>query len=130
VAVRRKEAMSFAIATEPDLIRVTFSGILTEDDLRGIATAAADIERDVSPVPHRITDMTGVTELQISYPDVQALADNRRAFAFPNPFKSAIVIRGPAQLGMARMFQTLNDNPQITIEIFSDASEALTWLRR
>jgi hypothetical protein len=122
--------MPFTIAVEPDLIRLTFSGIFTEDDLRDLAAAMVDLERDSSPIPHRISDMTAVTELQIGYPGVQALAENRRASTFPNAFKSAIVIRGPAQLGMARMFQTLNDNPQITIEIFSDADEALAWLRR
>jgi len=73
--------------------------------------------------------MTGVTELQIGYPGVRALADRRRAATFPNPFKSAIVGRVPAQAGMARMFQTLNDNPQITIEVFDDEAAALEWLR-
>jgi hypothetical protein len=121
--------MSFAIAVEPDLIRMTVSGVLTEDDLRAAAAAAADIERGLSPIPNRIWDMTAATELRIRYPDVQALAEDRRSRTFPNAFKSAIIIRGPAQLGMARMFQTLNDNPQIAIEIFTDTGAALTWLR-
>jgi hypothetical protein len=32
-------------------------------------------------------------------------------------------------MGMARMFQTLNDNPQITIQIFEDEAAAVIWLR-
>lgn len=103
--------------------------MLTDEDLRGIAVAATEIEGESFPVPSRITDMTGVTELQIAYAGVQELAAKRRAIAFPNAFKSAIVVTGQAQLGMARMFQTLNDNPQITIEILTDYPTALSWVR-
>lgn len=121
--------MSVEITVEPDIIRVTLSGVLTDQDLADVATAAADIERDRNPVPPRLTNMTGVTEMKIGYPDVKALADRRRLLAFPNDFKSAIVVGTPVQRGMARMFQTLNDNPRITIQIFDDETAALAWLR-
>ena len=32
-------------------------------------------------------------------------------------------------MGIARMFQTLNDNPQISIRIFTNAAEAMSWLQ-
>ena len=121
--------MSVEIAVEPDLIRVTFSGVLTEQDLATIASAADDIERDRNPVPHRLTNMTGVTEVKVAYPEVKALANRRRVIPFPNDFKSAIVVGTPVQQGMARMFQTLNDNPRIAIRIFEDETSALAWLR-
>ena len=121
--------MSVEIVVEADLIRFTLGGVVTEGDLVTLAATADDIERGRNPVPHRITDMTGVTELRIGYPNVKALADRRRSMEFPNPFKSAIVVRTPAQMGIARMFRTLNDNPQITIEVFRDEATALEWLR-
>jgi hypothetical protein len=34
----------------------------------------------------------------------------------------------PIGKGYARMFQALNDHPQITIEVFSDRETALRWL--
>jgi len=122
--------LSFRIAIEPGLIRVIMYGALTREDLDGIASAADDIERDRDPVPHRLADMTGVTEMQVAYPEVKTLAEHRRTIVFPNEFKSAIVIRTPVQRGMARMFQTLNDNPKITIQIFDDKAAALRWLGR
>ncbi len=121
--------MPFAITIEPEYLLLTLTGELTEQDLVGIAAAADEIEGPANPVPHRMTDMTGVTDLKIAYPDVQALAKVRRMRMFPNAFKSAIVVGSPAQLGMARMFQTLNDNPQITIRIFNDQASALAWIR-
>jgi hypothetical protein len=119
----------FAIAIEPGLIRVTFSGALTAEDLRGIAAAADEIEAGASPVPPRIVDMRAVTDLKVAYPDVLALAERRRARSFPNEFRSAIVVQGSSQLGIARMFQTLNDNPQIAVQIFTDPADAMAWLR-
>ena len=122
--------MSVEITVGPDLIRVTFSGVLTGRDLAEVATIADDIERGRDPVPDRLADMTTVTEMQVAYPDVKVLAEHRRKLAFPNAFRTAIVVRTPVQMGMARMFQTLNDNPQITIQIFEDETAALDWLRR
>jgi stage II sporulation SpoAA-like protein len=121
--------VSLEIAIEQDLIHVTLSGVLTGEDLAQIASAADEIERDRDPVPNRLTDMTGVTEVQVGYPEVRSLAEHRRVIAFPNDFKSAIVVHTPVQRGMARMFQTLNDNPRITIQIFDDEAAALAWLR-
>jgi hypothetical protein len=121
--------MTLEITQDPELIRVRLSGVFTPEDLTEIGNAADEIERGRDPVPSRITDMTAVTELKIGYPEVKALANRRRAIPFSNAFKSAIVVRTPAQKGMARMFQTLNDNPRITIEIFDDEPSALDWLR-
>lgn len=121
--------MSVEIVPHADLIRVTLSGTLTDQDLSTIASRADEIERDLDPVPNRLTDMTGVTEMKVGYPDVRALADHRRVIAFPNDFKSAIIVRTPVQRGMARMFQSLNDNPRISIRIFDDEASALAWLR-
>ena len=121
--------MSVEIEVEPGIIRVTLSGVLTDQDLAAIADAADDIERDRDPVPPRLTDMTGVTEVKIGYPEVKGLANRRRVLEFPNDFKSAIVVGTAVQRGMARMFQTLNDNPRITIRIFDDEPSAIAWLR-
>jgi hypothetical protein len=67
-------------------------------------------------------------ELAIGYPEISALAAKRRQLRFPNPLKSAIIARNPQHLGYARMFQILNDNPQITIRIFSDETSASRWI--
>ncbi len=121
--------MSFAMVEEPDFVRVTMSGVLTGEDLVALSAAADRIEQGRDRVPHRLADLRAVTEVRISYLDVQALAEDRRARRFPNSFKSAIIVSSSVQLGMASMFRTLNDNPQILIEIFDDDETARRWLR-
>ncbi|MBI1795611.1 MAG: STAS/SEC14 domain-containing protein [Candidatus Eisenbacteria bacterium] len=120
--------MAFVIVDQTTLVRVTFHGALTEADLQGIADAAEEIERGRHPVPHRIADLSGVTEVRVDYEDMKVLAGRRRRIKFANAFRSAIVVKTPVQMGMARMFQTLNDNPQIEIRIFEDEAPALQWL--
>ena len=121
--------MSYTIVVERDLVRLTLTGDLTQQDLAGIAAAADDIQRDLDPVPPRFTDMTGITDLKVSYPAVRKLADKIRAMSLASESKSAIVVGSTSQMGIARMFQTLNDNPRITINIFSAEADALKWLR-
>jgi hypothetical protein len=42
--------------------------------------------------------------------------------------RTALVAVTPVQLGIARMFQTLNDHPLIELRVFSDREAAVAWL--
>jgi len=117
------------MALESDMIRVTVSGALTPQDLTDIMREADEIEKGMDPILNRITINAPGTEIQVGYKEVKEFAWYRRAIRFPNVFRSAIVVHSPVQRGVARMFQTLNDNPQITIQIFDDEAAALAWLR-
>ena len=122
--------MPYAIAMDKDILVVTLWQALTPEDLTGIMRDADDIERDLDPVPHRLTTPRGPIEVKVGYQEVKAFAWHRRVIVFPNVFRSAIVVHTPVERGIARQFQTLNDNPQITIEIFDNDEAALAWLRR
>jgi len=120
--------MPYKIAVENNVLRIALNGRITGGDLLDLAAETTNYEHGVDVVPHRITDMTGIAELAIHYPDVSNLAAKRRQLRFPNPFKSAIIACQVQHLGYARMFQTLNDNPQIAIRIFPDEASAGEWI--
>ena len=120
--------MSFEIRADRPIIEIRIFGSFTNDDLRQLAIEARRIEATENPVRHRITDTRGVTELACDFRGVAAFAEDRRRCAFPNAFKSAIVAPDVAHFGFARMFQTLNDHPKISIAIFPDEDGARTWL--
>lgn len=105
-----------------------FSGVVTAVDLQQCGVATWEIEKVRPVTPHRITDLSGVTDLQVDFNSVWQLAENRKNRQFPNAFKSAIVAPENYLMGYARMFQTLNDHPQITICVFKDRAAAQTWL--
>jgi len=120
--------MPFAIDSSQAVIRFTLSGTLTNQDLQELGSEAERLDRSFAVVPHRLTDCRPITRLEINFGGVLALARERLKLEFPNTFKSAIVAGDVVQYGFARMFETLNDHPQIVIAVFSDEAEAMRWL--
>jgi hypothetical protein len=120
--------MPYTITVEKNVIRIALMGRVTAQDLVNLAAESKHYEQNVDVIPHRITDMTGIEELAIHYPDISVLAATRGQLHFPNSFKSAIIARDMHHLGYARMFQTLNENPQIVIQIFPDEASASEWI--
>ena len=120
--------MPFTIDTSQPVLRITLSGRLTNQDLLDLGKDAARIESGYAVIPHRLTDMRPVERIEMNFEGVLALATERLKLKFPNTFKSAIVAGDVVHYGFARMFETLNDHPQIVIAIFPDEPEALRWL--
>jgi hypothetical protein len=120
--------MPFTIDTNQPILRVTFTGTLSNQDLLEAGKETARLESAYSVIPHRICDLRPVTRVEINFQGVLALATERLKLTFPNSFKSAIIASDVVHYGFARMFETLNDHPQITIAIFPDEPEAMRWL--
>ncbi|HEX2854014.1 MAG TPA: hypothetical protein VHO24_12310 [Opitutaceae bacterium] len=78
--------------------------------------------------PDRITDMSRVSGITLDFTAMEAFAAKRRNAPLKNRVKSAIVAPQPLQFGFARMYQTLNENRDIVIELFRDEASALQWL--
>jgi hypothetical protein len=110
-------------------IRVRFNGAITGADLNDVAGFIRDVESRTSPAPDRVVDIGVNTTLAIRFGEVAGLADQRRAIVLANPIRTAVVAHSAAQQGYARMFQTLNDHPLITIQVFRDLAAAEAWLR-
>jgi hypothetical protein len=113
---------------EKKLLCVDFIDVVTEREFAEFIPAMEKLERSCLPVPHRISDLSKLSHVNIGFPGVFELAERRKAMRFPNAFKSAIVAPQPLHVGLARMFQILNEHPQITIKIFPDQPAALAWI--
>jgi hypothetical protein len=120
--------MPFSISSRDEVLRIVLSGTLVPEELAGMADALRELEGAVAMCPPRVTDLTALTRFEIGFEDMLQVAQRRREMAPANPIRSAIVASTPVQLGFARMFQTLNDHPQITLRIFPDVDGALAWL--
>jgi hypothetical protein len=121
--------MPYRFQPDPELFQIEFYGTLTPDDLRALANelASAEVARDV--VPDRLTVLEEVTEITLRGEDLRDVVTTRKATRFPNRFRSAIVASRAAAVGYARMFQLLNDHPQITIALFPAVEAAHDWLQ-
>ncbi len=67
--------------------------------------------------------------MNLNFTSMIGLAEMRANAPLKNATKTAVVTGNLVQHGFARMFHTLNKNPNITIQIFSSESEGLAWLQ-
>ncbi len=119
--------MPFEITNQGDYLFARFYGVITAADLDRLASEVEVLEDSIPTAMDRIADLTAVERFEVGFPAIYILATRRRARQFSKPIKSAIIVRDPVQFGLARMFQTLNDNPQIEIRILYNVTEAQKW---
>jgi hypothetical protein len=120
--------MPVRVHVEGDLLHIDFSGVITGRDLIDGTAAVRVLEETGSRVPDRTADLSETTAWEIGFAEMDQFVAARKAVTFRNTFKTAIIAPQPVQIGFARMFQLLNNHPQITIEVFSDLASAKAWL--
>ena len=113
---------------EDALLRIRMYETLTPKDLVRLADDVIELEAAFDRTPWRVTDMRGIRHFRVGFRDMLAFADRRKDAPPRQPIRSALVVNSHVQYGFGRMFQTLNDHPLVTVEIFRDISEALDWL--
>jgi hypothetical protein len=118
--------MPFRVHRKNGIILSEMEGTIALPDVVELSKAVALLE--TPPVPDRITDLTGVTQIDLTFQDIWNLAQNRQALRFANSFKSALVASEPVQIGFCRMFLTVGDHPQVEFEMFATREEALAWI--
>lgn len=121
--------MPYRLTQEPTFLRISLSGQVSLTDLKGALVELETLEASQPRMTNRLVDLTDVTTSEIVGGDIFAIAQRRKAKSYPNSFYTAIVAPRPAQFGFARMFQTLNNHPLITIRVFTEEAEALAWLK-
>lgn len=120
--------MAYDIQFLDGLVRTTLYGQLTAHDLMEIAKVAAEIETRMEVSPDRLTNMSRVTGVSLDFAAMEAFAAKRRDAPLKNRVKSAIIAPQALQFGFARMYQTLNENPNIELAVFRDEASAVLWL--
>jgi hypothetical protein len=121
--------MPYQIIEEPRFVRLVFTGDITPLDLVALDADMAALARNRPVVMNTLADFSQVVDYAITYADMLTYTERRRTQRFANSIKSAVVAPRPVQVGFARMYQTLNTNPQVEIQIFATLAEAEAWLR-
>ncbi|MBC8087556.1 MAG: hypothetical protein H7Z40_09830, partial [Phycisphaerae bacterium] len=116
--------MAVEIEIRDDVLCVTLTGTITKVDMLRIGNTVSSIEDSMALAPPRISDFSASQRMEVGFEEMMALAEHRRRSNLANPVRSATVVSNPLQRGMARMFQTLNDHPLVTIQIFDDREKA------
>jgi hypothetical protein len=117
--------MAYTLTLAEPLMRVEFGDTITAADLEEMSAVFSRLVAAGRQLTRRVTVLTAVTRLEIGFEQVYALAQRRLARTAGHRVQSALVAATPAQMGIARMFQTLNDHPLTSVRIFPDLASAL-----
>jgi hypothetical protein len=120
--------MPIELALADSYLSVRMHGVITAADLEAYAQEAEALEAKRAESLDRITDLTEVERFDVQFRDMFELADRRKHRPRTRNVKVASIASQPVQVGMARMFQTLSEHPQIEVRIFNSREEALGWL--
>lgn len=120
--------MPYHISYDGPILVVRFLGIVTESDLVGSAVDVIALEDGGRNTRPRLTDLREVSGSPIGYAQVANIADRVGHRPLSSAIRSAFLVGQPVQFGFARMFQTLNRHPQVTVGIFEDEATARDWL--
>ena len=122
--------MAYEMRTEGGLLKLVLSGTFTNGDMSRAAAEVAEVEAASDVVPHRSVDLRAINRLEIDFAGVFTVTEILRRRNLRNSIKTAVIASDIVQFGFARMFQTLNDHPQIVVAIFGDDEDAHQWLQR
>jgi hypothetical protein len=119
--------MPFELTTPDAILFARVFGVFTAAELNHLADVAEIAEASQPIALDRITDLTAVERFEVGFREIYYFAIRRSAQRFSRVVKSAIIVQDPLQFGLARMYETLNDNPQIRIRILRNVTEANGW---
>ena len=119
--------MPFELTTPGALLFARIFGLFTARELDRMATEAEIAEASHFVSLDRITDLTAVEYFEIGFREIYLFAIRRSAQRFSRVVKSAIVVQEPVQFGIARIYESLNENPQIHLRIVQSVPEAIEW---
>jgi hypothetical protein len=119
--------MPFELTTAGAILFARVFGVFTAPELNHLASEAEIAEASAPVSLDRITDLTAVERFEVGFREIYYFALRRSLQRFSKVVKSAIVVQEPVQLGIARVYEALNENPQIQIRILRSVTEAKEW---
>lgn len=121
--------MPITINPQDGILVCEFVGRVTGAELLKSAAEVREIEDREAVTPARLVDLCGMTAIDLDFDTVSSFAAMRKRSELKNTTKSALVTANDVQFGFARMYQSLNQNPHLRVEIFKDRSQGLQWVK-
>ena len=119
--------MPFELTTQGAVLFAWVFGVFTAPELNHLASEAEIAEASHPVSLDRITDVTAVERFEVGFREIYYFAIRRSAQRFSRVVKSAIIVQEPVQLGIARTYDALNENPQIQVRTLRSVTEAIEW---
>jgi hypothetical protein len=112
------------------VLRVTLKGALTSEELHNFITEMEELLKKRKKWPDNLLDLRTVELSKLGFTDMMSFAKRRDSVIPPHAIRTALVAESPVITGFARMFQSMNNNPKITVEVFPTLAAADAWLAK
>jgi len=119
--------MPFELTTSGAVLFTRVFGVFTAPELNHLASTAEIVEASHPVSLDRITDLTVAERFEVGFSEIFYFAIRRSTQRFSRVVKSAIIVQDSVQFGIARIYEALNENPQIEIRILRSVTEAQEW---
>jgi hypothetical protein len=119
--------MPFELTTPGSILFARVFGVFTPPELNHLSDEAEIAEASHIVSLDRITDLTAVERFDLGFREIYYFAIRRSKQRFSRVVKSAIIVQDAVQLGIARNYESLNENPQIQVRVLQTVTEATEW---
>jgi len=120
--------MSYQFTAMTPTIRIRLFDTVTSQDFAQCIAEVYKIEAECIDIPDRILDIRDVSDFELHFSTMFPFTEARKKMVLPKDIKTAIIVNQPLQIGLARMYQSLNTNPRVSIQIFSTLADAESWV--
>jgi hypothetical protein len=117
----------YELNLEGNVIRAQLFDGFGKDDLASIVEDLFELEKGLSPVPHKLVIVRAAT-LDLDFESMFTQAKIREIAEYCSDFKSAIVVNNTVNYGTARMWQSLMESRQVKVKLFRVGDNAHDWL--
>jgi len=121
--------MPFRSQVHEAYVHIQWHGTLIADDLRELGRELPRIGMQLRRAPDVLHTFDEVVETRLNFDVVHNYSAEVSKQQLPNSCRVASVGNNPTSYGIARMFQAMNANPNIEIEVFETVTDALAWLK-
>jgi hypothetical protein len=119
--------MSVVVERAVGFILVRFDGNLSIAELAQAADLLDAVDR-ASPGIYRLIDLTAVSGVNLDFGAIARFAEDRRRWSLARRVKAAILVGSDVMFGLARMYEQMLDNPEISVDVFRNRTAAMAWL--
>ncbi len=126
--------MPFSHTVENRVLHVSWSGVISRDDLQAFGQTVPEVAKGLGFTPqilHTFDELEGYSFQPIVVYTVSLL---RKRVKIPVPVRSAALVRAQdpgrrkEMIALANLFKAMNRTRNLTIEVFHDEAEARAWL--
>lgn len=122
--------MAYTFIEKDEYFHIDWHGVITQPDLDGIRREIPERAQRVGRPRNVLHTFDKVTQCDLVPLSAYEHSLKCKSIPIPKRAKSASVAKTDDIYRYAKLFQELNRNPNLEMQIFADEAEAIAWLTR